>query len=234
MEDQKTETGPDEIDDCWNRIGVWGDSENRCPELAQAIHCRNCSNYSAAGRRLLDRASESEYRQEWTALLAKEKQAENLPTKSAFVFRAGGEWLALPAGLIREVVNMGKIHSIPHRSGQILRGLVNIRGKLEVCVSIGGVLGLEHGNRKRDIPSCCGYDPPERLVVGAREAQTIVFPVTEVRGHIRYTPEMLRELPVTVSGSKAVYTKGILCLEDLDIGFLEDEVLFRTLTRSLA
>jgi len=233
VEEKKAETVVVAIDDCWNRIGVWGDPEKRCPELDRTIHCRNCAKYSAAGRRLLDRVPEPEYRQEWTALLAKEKQAENLPTKSAFVFRAGGEWLALPAGLIREVVDMGMIHTIPHRSGQILRGLVNIRGKLEVCVSIGGVLGIEHGERKRDV-KIHGYVTPERLVVGAREGQIIVFPVTEVRGHVRYTPEMLRELPVTVSGSKAVYTKGILCLEDLDIGFLEDDMLFRTLTRSLA
>ena len=199
MEDQKAESGAFEINDCWNRVGVWGAAENRCPELERVIHCRNCPRYSAAGRRLLDRMPAPEYRQEWTIQLAKEKKAENLSTKSAFVFRAGGEWLALPAGMIREVVNMGKIHTIPHRSGHILRGLVNIRGKLEVCVSIGGVLGLEQGARKRDVPAC-GYATPERLVVGAREGQTIVFPVTEVRGHVRYTPEMLRELPVTVSG----------------------------------
>jgi chemotaxis-related protein WspD len=233
VEDQKSESNAFGINDCWNQVGVWGKTANRCPELERVIHCRNCPRYSAAGRRLLDRMPAPESRQEWTVQLAKEKQAKNLSTKSAFVFRAGGEWLALPASLIREVVDMGRIHTIPHRSGHILRGLVNIRGKLEVCVSIGGVLGLEQGERKRDAHAH-GYATPERLVVGVREGQTIVFPVTEVRGHVHYTTEMLRELPVTVSGSKAVYTKGILCLEDRDIGFLEDEVLFRTLTRSLA
>lgn len=219
-----------EIHDCWNKIGVWGDPGKRCAELQDVIHCRNCAKYAAAGRRLLDRTPSSEYKQEWTSLLAKEKSAENLHAKSAFVFRAGGEWLALPANLIREVVDMGVIHTIPHRSSHILRGLVNIRGKLEVCVSIGGVLGIER-EHKESIAS--GYSTPERLVVAQRDGQAIVFPVTEVFGHIRYTNEMVRELPVTVSGSKAVYTKGILCLSDRDVGFLEDELLFRTLTRSL-
>ncbi|MCW1245836.1 chemotaxis protein CheW, partial [Pseudomonas sp. SAICEU22] len=41
------------IDDCWNRIGVHGDKS--CPLLAEHIHCRNCSVYSAAATRLLDR-----------------------------------------------------------------------------------------------------------------------------------------------------------------------------------
>jgi len=41
------------IDDCWNRIGIHGDKS--CPLLAEHIHCRNCSVYSAAATRLLDR-----------------------------------------------------------------------------------------------------------------------------------------------------------------------------------
>ncbi len=41
------------IDDCWNRIGIHGDRS--CPLLVDHIHCRNCSVYSAAATRLLDR-----------------------------------------------------------------------------------------------------------------------------------------------------------------------------------
>lgn len=231
MKEEIAATSAHAIHDCWNKIGVWGDPEKRCIELKRVLHCRNCNKYSAAGRSLLDRNASPEDKQEWTSLLAKEKQAKNFHTKSAFIFRAGGEWLALPAILIREVVNMGAIHSIPHRSSLILRGLVNIRGKLEICVSIGGVLGIERAIKE---PVIGVYATPERLVVASHESQTIVFPVTEVLGHVRYTMEMLRDLPVTVSGSKAVYTKGILCLEGRDVGFLEADVLFRTLARSLS
>ena len=44
-----------DIDDCWNRIGIYGDKS--CPVLPEHIHCRNCSVYSAAATRLLDRYS---------------------------------------------------------------------------------------------------------------------------------------------------------------------------------
>ena len=40
------------IEDCWNKIGVWGNQE--CPELERVIHCRNCPVYSSAAARLLD------------------------------------------------------------------------------------------------------------------------------------------------------------------------------------
>lgn len=219
------------IDDCWNRIGIWSRAEKRCPELQRYVHCRNCAKYSAAGRHLLSRMSTQEYLDEWTEVLAKEKPKKFTDTKSAFVFRAGGEWLALNASIIGEIKEMGAIHSIPHLRSPIVRGLVNVRGKLEICVSIGAVLGIE---RLEDIDSNEKYIAPERLVVAAMEGETICFPVSEVMGVVRYHTDLLRDLPVTVSGSKAVYTKGILCINDLEIGFLRDNLLFRTLTKDLA
>ena len=40
----RTGRGPDDLDDCWNRIGVRGDRS--CPELARVIHCHNCPVFS--------------------------------------------------------------------------------------------------------------------------------------------------------------------------------------------
>jgi chemotaxis-related protein WspD len=219
-----------ELNDCWNQIGVWRSRETRCPELARVIHCRNCPVYAAAGRSLLRRPLDPERREDLTLLLAHAKKPMPPGTRSAFVFRAGGEWLALAAGIIREVVDMGPIHSIPHLSNNILRGLVNIHGKLEICVSIGGVLGIDKLEKS---PQRSNYVAPERLVVSEQEGRLVAFPVSEVLGIVRYGPEMIKELPVTVAGSKAAYTQGILCLPDRDVGLLKDKPLFSTLTKDL-
>jgi chemotaxis-related protein WspD len=221
-----------QIDDCWNRIGVWRDKDERCPELDNVIHCRNCSVYSEAGRRLLNSEPPADYRSEWTKVLSQVKKKTLINVQSAFVFRAGGEWLALPASMIHEVVNMGLIHSIPNINNNVLRGVVNIHGKLELCVSIGWVLGLEKLEKSDEIEAP-DYISPERLVVVMQKKHIITFPVSEVLGIIRYTPDMIRDLPVTVSGSKAVYTMGILCIDDKDVGLLKDKPLFKTLTKDL-
>ncbi len=231
MQEEKKSTLLKSINDCWNRIGVWSNAEERCPELGNVVHCRNCSVYSATGRLLLDREASEEYLIEWTSLLADEKKSTRTKTKSAFVFRAGTEWLALPTLVIRQVVDMGTIHSIPHLNNPVIRGLVNIQGKLEICVSIGSVLGLE---REEIDDSETGYVAPERLIVTHREGKVIAFPVSDIMGVVRYQPEMMRDPPVTVSGSKAVYTEGILYHRNLDIGFLKDKLLFKTLTKDLA
>ncbi len=220
-----------QIDDCWNRIGVWREKGDRCPELDNVIHCRNCSVYSDAGRKLLNTEPPDEYRSEWTKILAQDKEKSLINVQSAFVFRAGEEWLALPAAMIHEVVNMSLIHSIPNINNKVLRGVVNIHGKLELCVSIGRVLGIEKLEvEETEDPQ---YVSPERLVVVIQKGHIIAFPVSEVLGIVRYTPDMIKDLPVTVSGSKAVYTTGILCVGDKDVGLLKDKPLFKTLTKDL-
>lgn len=220
------------IDSCWNRIGVWRTGKERCPELDNVVHCRNCPVFSKTGRQFLRTNPPEGYRNEWTSILSKEKDIKPINVKSAFVFRAGNEWLALPSKLIQEVVNMGPIHSIPNINSKVLRGLVNIHGRLQICVSIGSVLGLEK-LKKTEEQLKPDYISPERLVVVLQKNQLVAFPVSEVKGTVHYTPEMIKDLPVTVSGSKAVYTMGILHLEGTDIGLLKDKPLFKTLTKDL-
>jgi len=218
------------IYDCWNRIGVWGHNVERCPELGRVIHCRNCTVYSAAGRQLLNRSLSSDYQNEWTVRLAEALEKKHSGTKSAFVFRAGTQWFALPVAVVREVAVMGPIHTIPHRSSNILRGVANIKGQLEICVSLGAVLGIgrceitEQNNK---------YIAPTRLVVVIHDSQVLAFPVTEIMGIIRYRPEAVRDLPVAVLGEHAVYASGMLHHDNKEISFLKYKQLFRSLTRDL-
>src|SRR6185503_157399 len=77
--------GATTIHDCWNKIGLWGDSS--CPELIRVSHCRNCPVYSAAGVQMLDRELTPGYRQEWSELLARPKPARITGTRSVVIFR---------------------------------------------------------------------------------------------------------------------------------------------------
>lgn len=216
------------VNDCWNQEGVWGKLQRNCPQLKTFGHCRNCTTYSVTGRRLLARPLSQEYREELNQLYSTAVQEEKKLTRKAFIFRTGTDWLGIKNSLINEVVDMGPIHSIPHKSSRIFRGIVNIRGRLELCVSIGGVLKIDPGPKAHDIIS------PERLIVATKAGQSVVFPVSEVLGPVPYEVANLNPLPITVSGSKAVYTKGILSLEDKDVGLLDETLLFRILTRNLA
>src|SRR5262249_34761523 len=132
-------SGP--IDDCWNRIGVSGD--RTCPELETTIHCRNCPVFASAAKSFFERPAPAGYLAERPRLLASSEAPSDSVEVSLLIFRLFGEWLALDTRAVVEVTTPRPVHRIPHRSGQVLIGLVNLRGQLQLCVSLHGLLGVD-------------------------------------------------------------------------------------------
>jgi chemotaxis-related protein WspD len=216
-----------ELEPCWQSIGVYGDSS--CPELATAIHCRNCKIYSNAGLQLLNRPMPKEYRREWSIHFAQAKHSA-VPTKiSAVIFRLHREWLALPTQAFQEVAEWRKVHSLPHRRNSIVLGLINIRGELLICVALDRMLGLEEvvENHK-------GAASHDRLLVVHWDGQRLVFPVHEVEGIHRFQTQDLKEPPATVAKATSSFTSGLLRWEERAVGLLDAPLLFSALNRSLA
>ena len=104
------------IDDCWNRIGIHGDKS--CPLLVEHIHCRNCSVYSAAATRLLDRYA---LQQDDRRPVAAAEVDEKIVTRSLLVFRLGEEWLGIATRCLVEVAPLQPIHSLPHQRSRACR-----------------------------------------------------------------------------------------------------------------
>ncbi len=219
------------IDDCWNRIGVAGDAS--CPQLETHIHCRNCPVYAAAAVDLLDRELPAGHLAEWTRHVARPKAAPEDGAQSAVVFRIGAEWLALPTSVFKEVVGARPLHSLPHRRGGIVLGLVNIRGELEVCVSLRQILRLDEAADKRGAgePRFLVLKPPVHDQQGGGGA---VCPADEVFGVERYYPRQLMPVPATAAKAAATYTKALLSWQQKSVGLLDAQLLFHTINRSLA
>ena len=222
------------MNDCWNKIGVWGDGDDRCPELVRVSHCRNCEVYISFGRQQLDRPPTSEYLQGWTEIIAKSNKRQDRKKDLAFVFRAGLEWMALPANVVQEVVDIvdiGVIHSLPHRKSRIFLGLVNVRGKLELCFAIGALLGIQRAVRKQQIGK---YLSPERLIVAEYKKERVVFPVSEVYGSVKYSADMLEQLPANAAESQVTFVSDIIRIDgEIGANFLDVDVLFEALTKSV-
>lgn len=217
------------INDCWNRIGVRGDSS--CPELKQHIHCRNCPVYSAAAVDLLDTDPPPEYLDHWTRQIAQDKALTDLDARSVLIFRIGAEWFALPTAALQEIAGVRTIHSIPHRRDGVLVGLANIRGELLICISLRHVLGLEAAvepsPEKHDVVG-------SRLLVIQREGNRAACPVDEVHGIQRFSPHDLGRVPATVAKAAATYTQAVLSWRERPVGLLDDQLLFHTINRSIA
>ncbi len=228
--EREIESKPDiNINDCWNKIGVWGKQKPRCPELDKVVHCANCKVYSNSGRLLLDRNADPDYIKTWTDQLKKIKSKKDHNSLSVVVFRIADEWLALPARLFQEVVDMRVVHRVPHAKSGALKGLVNIRGELQLCVSLGRLLGVDKGLSLGDDAAQGIY---ARLVVISNSESRYVFPVSEVKGIHRYGFAELQNVPATAERNATNYMKGMLDLGDKHVGCLDETLLFSALQRA--
>ncbi len=214
-------------DDCWNRIGVYGD--RLCVELIHHVHCRNCPVYSAAAASILDRPLPPDYRQDWSGHFALEKKRTAPGTLSVVIFRIRDEWLALPTGNFQEVVEERRVHSLPHRRDGVVLGIINVRGELLVCVSLGRLLGIPAEDGRGSSNSLS-----RRLAVAEWQGSLVTFPVSEVHGVHRFNPEQLRPAPATVAKASPNFTRGLLPWEDRLVGFLDEDAVFSTLNRNLS
>lgn len=214
--------------DCWQHIGIWGDAS--CAELQAHLHCRNCPVYAAAALRLLDSRPPAGYRREWTERIA-EPAAATDPGTPMLVFRIGDEWLALDIGVMEEVGEMRPIHTLPHRREGVLLGVVNVRGELLTCVSVGRLLGIDKG------VGAGGLLPKAsagRLLVVGQAGERYAFPVTEVRGVQRLAlPETSAEIE---SEDRILRTagRGRVTWREQSVCCLDEQKLFAALNRSLA
>ena len=178
--------------------------------------------------RLLDREPPPDYLREWTERIAAEKALAESGTTSAVIFRIGGERLALPTVIFQEVAEQCPIHSLPHRRNAVVAGVVNVRGELLVCASLGALLEVDTGRvepARKSVP---------RLLVVNRDGNRLAFPVDEVHGVHRYLPHELRPVPDTLKKATATFTKGLLPWRDGTVACLDDELLFYSLDKSLA
>jgi chemotaxis-related protein WspD len=226
------------IDDCWNRIGIRGDAS--CPRLVDYVDCRNCPVYECAAAMLLDRPLTD------IDLMLCHGDAPALPlvprigtsatsgdtvdVDSLLVFRLGDEWLALPTRVFHQVTEMRRIHSLPHQRNRALLGIVNIRGALVVCASLGDLLGLE---AVAGTPRDSRRAVYQRLLVVTDHGQSTAFPVDEVDGIQRFARVARDAVPATVARAALTYTRAVVRWQGRTIGLLDADLLLETLNRGL-
>ncbi|SAK89789.1 chemotaxis protein CheW [Caballeronia fortuita] len=220
-----------DIDDCWNRIGVRGDAS--CPKLARYVHCRNCPVHEAAAARVLDRV---EGRTSIVASTNADKSNADNEAISCLVFRIGGEWLGLPTAFCAQVAQLRPVHSLPHRRNRAVLGVVNVRGRLIVCVSLARLFGIETNEGAAKNVSLDARELGRLIVMqcgnGEHEAP-VAFPVDAVDGVHRFTPAQLQPVPATLAQRLSSHAHAVAAFKAATAGLLDADRLIDSLNRSL-
>jgi len=210
------------IDDCWNRIGIHGDRS--CPLLADHIHCRNCSIYSAAATRLLDRYSLAQEHR--VHAQGSDTQAE-IKTRSMLVFRLGEEWLGLPTRCLVEVATLQTVHSLPHQRSRALLGVANVRGALVACLSLVELLGLD----STQVASPSARIMPRMLIIAAQDGPVVV-PVDEVDGIHAMDERELDSASGSGHDANTRFTRGVMQWKSRSLRLLDEDQLLSAVNRS--
>jgi chemotaxis-related protein WspD len=174
---------------------------------------------------------EDEHSRDRPHVPAGETGMEAADSVSLVVFRLGTQWLALSTQVVKEVTEMLTIRSIPQRTTEVLLGLVNLRGELQLCISLKGILGLDNAYvRGRDD----GQPRTARLMVIEKEGDGWIFPADEVLGVFPFAPGEVHELPSTPTEGGVPARKGMVYWQERAVSYLDETVLFDTLKRRIS
>jgi len=215
------------VNDCWNRIGVWGD--HSCKELPGVVHCRNCPVYATSARELLNVEPPQDYLGSETERFSQDKRLSQPDMRPHVMFRLGTLWFALPAEAVVEVAEKRFIHSLPHPRSPALLGLANIRGSLVTCLSLARVLQLDAAGT----PQTTARRTHPRLLVVNADGGTLAWPADEVQGMHFFRPNDVKTTDAAGALAPELF-RGTVAWRGVAAPCLDSAALFTLLNRHLA
>src|SRR5690606_26014820 len=121
------------------------------------------------------------------------------------VFRLGAEWLAFRARAVAEASPPRPVHRVPHRTDEVLLGLVSLRGQLQLCFSLYGMLGVPEPRGGPDDAAAS-----RRLVVlrDAERSESWAFAVDEIHGVEHFARAALQGVPSTLANPAVSFSQA--------------------------
>jgi len=197
--------------DCWNQIGTWRTESEVCSKLDNAIHCRNCDIYKQAGLDLLDRPLPDHYKKNNALAFSVKKEDINTQEKSLLVFRYSNEWYAITTSILDEVCSSQPVHKLPHNPSLFIEGLVNIRGVIEICLSLGNLLAYKSVQSD-------SITPHARLIVIQLDIGRFAILADEISGIFKIDAEKVLTPPTSVTINNQSLINGMIEQNEHQVG----------------
>ncbi len=171
-------------------------------------------------RDLLNKDIPPSFIEENTERYSRSADKDISPRQSYVVFRLGEKWLALGTKYFFQTFEKRYIHIVPHRTGGILSGLVNVNGNLELAIDLRKIFETETS---------------EDIVAGMMEAGNgqfkVVFSVDEIGGTVSVPADKIEKLPseiITSSMFKARFLE-----KGRQVYVIDDAVFFEQIEKKL-
>ena len=108
-------------------------------------------------------------------------------------------------------------------------GIVNIRGELQLCVSLRALMGIAGTDRVSERDADQSEDSNCRLLVCQRGEQRWAFAVDEVAGVQRVATDQLGNVPSTIAKSVKRQVKAVFRWDEKSVGQLDADRIFASL-----
>jgi chemotaxis-related protein WspD len=170
---------------------------------------------------------------------------------SVLIFRLGQEWLGFNTQTVDEVTLPRPVHTIPHRTSATLLGLVNLRGALQLCISLHGLLGVELSTvlspDPETHPSSLTHRPEPSAELGSlaglrlspglylvvlrdrERSESWAFPVEELLGVQRFARSQMRNVSSSLANPEVNFSQAMLSWNDRSVSFLDEQRVFAAL-----
>lgn len=142
------------------------------------------------------------------------------------IFRLGTVWLALPTQFFKEASFTKQTHLLPHRSGDIILGVVNWNGILQLCVSLENLLASDLLALSDSIDS--EKTESEHMLALEKNEHIWIFPADEIEGIRYFSRGFLDDLKVA---KQFEYFSKVIPEDDRQIYLIDENRFFDHLTR---
>ena len=206
------------INDCWNKIGVWRKDEAECPLLQNVIHCRNCETYINSGLSFLNREFPDNYCNNNTEIYKQAPETNTGEIVSVIIFRSLQNWFALRTSIFVEIDNDKTVHSIPHNKNNVISGLVNIRGELELCISLTSLISHKANNTNETTDKT-------KLIIIKLESGKYALKPDEILGVYKINNQDIQTSASSITGDSDHMVSGSFDHDKKHIGLIDDDLL---------
>lgn len=147
--------------------------------------------------------------------LAQEQKNERRANKGAMVLKLGKEYMAWSGSSCLTVLTSRPIHSIPHRSHPVFKGLSAVNGTLIPCFSLMRLLNIEE-----TLPV-----HQQQLILLGEAHQMSGMLVDHIETYIRFHQENIEALPSSLSQEGLCFSQGLLNWHGQYVPLLDEKLV---------
>lgn len=146
------------------------------------------------------------------------------PQISFFTFRIAQQWMGLELDYCQEIVNIDRLHSIPHCKNPFLRGVGPYKGKLEICLDLSFLLDAK-------FISSTSLKMPLHTIVLIYKEEIWMGIVDEIGETQTIDAALLRKPSESIQKKFTLPLKGEIAIKQQNIALLEGEKILEYLNQ---